>query len=139
MPRRTRTVYRGPLLVLFVLFLGWHPDRAQAQGFRWSPPESLPSLAQLNPWLDNMERIALTDSDPGKRSEAAYWVAFPGTLWVGSGAAEPPANIRYPGIVARLARIWRQGNHPNIIPLIAQQAERADAAALLEEIAQEPP
>jgi hypothetical protein len=59
------------------------------------------------------------------------------------GAEVPPSEIRYPGIVERLAKIYREsadyGLRYSIISLMIPQAERAAAIAFLEEVAAEEP
>ncbi|MGD8869236.1 MAG: hypothetical protein PVI01_16565 [Gemmatimonadales bacterium] len=97
----------------------------------------------VNAVLDSLERVALTSNDHDQRVTAVLGVSAPGRFWLYTqpGAEEPPAEIRYPGIVDRLARIYRQSDdywlQLAIIDLMALQAERARAVDFLEQVARE--
>jgi hypothetical protein len=98
---------------------------------------------RVNAVLDSLERVALTSNDPDQRVSAVVGVSQPGRFWLYTqpGPEEPPAEIRYPGIVDRLARIYRQSDDYRvksaIIDMMALQAERAQAVGFLEQVARE--
>ena len=109
------------------------PGQAGAQ-------DRLPPAAALTRMLDSLEEVALTADNLDGRVTAVLALSGPGRWWRLTGAEEPPSEIRYPGIVERLVRVYR-GNPKNygvryaIVGLMSQQAERGAAAAFLEEVA----
>lgn len=121
---------RSAMAALLVAQLGL-PEAAWGQRERFLPP------AVVNAQLDSLERIVLTSPDADERRSAVTRISAPG--WMRSGQ---PTEVRYPGVVARLARLYQQTNdywtRYSIIRLLIPQVERAEAAALLERIAQEP-
>jgi hypothetical protein len=94
----------------------------------------------VNAQLDSLERVALASPSPDERRAAITRISAPG--WIRSEQGEGPPAVRYPGIVARLVRIYRQSDdywtRYSIIRLLIPQVERADAVAFLEQVAQEP-
>lgn len=119
------------LLLSALLLVGMDRASAQAKGF-------LP-LPAMNPKLDTLERAVLASASPDARRSAAIAIAAAG--WLRSQPPPPPPP--YPGIVARLARIYRQSEdywvRYAIIGSMIQQAERAEAAGFLGEVAVEQP
>lgn len=106
--------------------------------------DSLPPAAVVNASLDSLEQVALTSDSPDRRSAAVLAISGPGRWWMLTpGAEEPPSEIRYPGVVARLVRIYRASDEyslrHSIVRLMPLQAERAAAAAFLEGVATEEP
>jgi hypothetical protein len=106
--------------------------------------DSLPPVAVVNASLDSLEQVALMSDSPDRRSAVVLAISGPGRWWMLTpGAEEPPSEIRYPGVVARLVRIYRASDEYSlrysIISLLALQAERAAAAAFLEQVAVEEP
>lgn len=105
---------------------------AGAQQDRFLPPSI------VNAQLDSLEKVALTSLNPDERRAAVTRLSAPG--WTRSD--RELSEVRYPGVVARLARVYRQSNdywtRYSIIRLLMPQVERADAVAFLEGIAQEP-
>lgn len=103
----------------------------------------LPPASRVNARLDTLERLALTSPKGDERVSATIGVASPGRYWfVANPQTEGPPEVRYAGIVARLARIYRQADYrvrSLIVVYMVHQAERAQAAAFLGEVAQEPP
>ena len=102
--------------------------------------DRLPPAAALNPMLDSLEEVALTSDNLDRRLTAVLALSGPGRWWRLTGAEEPPSEIRYPGIVERLVRVYREnpqnfGIRYAIVGLMSQQAERRVAAVFLEEVA----
>ena len=129
-----RAVSAGTLMVLSVVLGITVPGRAFAQADRYLP------LAAMNAKLDSLEHLALTSDNPDQRRSAVS--AISGAGWLRSALDAPPPPPPYSGIVARLARIYRQSDDYwvrwSINSLMVPQAERAEAVAFLEQVAQEP-
>lgn len=119
-------------------------DKALAQADTLERADKLPAPAVVNARLDSLEQIALTSNNPEARSAAVLAISAPGRWWqrTQDDQKTPPTAVRYPGIVARLARIYRQsddyGVRYSIISLMMPQAERAEAVSFLEEVVEEP-
>lgn len=115
------------LLSSALLMMGVDRVPAQAKGF-------LP-LRAMNVKLDTLEHTVLTSADPDARRSAAIAIAAAG--WLRSQPPPPPPP--YPGIVTRLARIYRQSEdywvRYAIIGSMMQEAERAEATRFLGEVA----
>lgn len=123
-------------ILLSLMQMGSSP----ASGQEASP---LPSRAAMNALLDSLEQVALTAGNPDERRTAVIAVASPGRIWFAaqSRTGAPLPEVRYPGIVDRLARIYRQsedyGVRSAIVDLMPLQTERPEAIDFLEEVAQE--
>jgi hypothetical protein len=133
-PDRRRAVPRAAAMIFACAAAVAAPGGAFGQQERFLPP------SVVNAQLDSLERVALTSSSPDERRAAITRISAPG--WMRSDQVEGRPAVRYPGIVARLARIYRQSDdywtRYSIIRLLIPQVERADAVAFLEEVAQEP-
>ena len=128
-----RALFARTLVLSFVLQIAVD-DEAFAQANQFPPP------AAVNAMLDSLERVALTSSNPDERARAVLAISGPGRLWISApGANHTPPGVRYPGIVDRLARIYLQSGKSSIRDVIVYwmlpQAERAEAAAFLAEVA----
>lgn len=128
-----RTVYWGTLVALFTLGCAVAPARAmgQAKGFL--------TLPAMNAKLDTLELLVVSSDSCNRRRSTL--IAIGGAGWMRNEADAPPPPP-YPGIVARLARIYRQTTdcslRATVITLMIQQAEREEAVAFLALVAQEP-
>jgi hypothetical protein len=115
---------------------GLAADEALGQQDPFLPP------SVVNTQLDSLEKVALTSGSPDARRAAVTRISAPG--WIRSDQPEGPVSpeVRYPGIVARLVRIYQQSDdywmRYSIIRLLIPQVERAHAIAFLEQVAQEP-
>lgn len=136
-----RSVAMGALMGLPGI---WHlsiPRAATAQVEKVQTP----SQARVNARLDSLERLALTSGESDERWRATLSISAFGRLWMLTqrDVTAPPAEVRYPGVVRRLAKIYQQSNDRTVRSLIIgdmiRQAERAEAATFLAEVAQEPP
>lgn len=129
-----RTEYCDALVLLFCLGCTIVPARAsgQAKGF-------LP-IGAMNAKLDTLEQRSLSSDSCNRRTSAVTGIAFAGRAMKGADAPSPPPP--YPGIVARLARIYRQTSEcdlrGSIIDLMIIQAEREEAVVFLARVAEEP-
>lgn len=107
--------------------------QARCQEERFLPPSA------VNAKLDSLERIALTSRNADQRRAAVTRLSAPG--WMRSDR-EGPREVRYPGVVTRLARVYRQSDdywtRYSIIRLLIPQVERTQAVGVLEHIAREP-
>jgi hypothetical protein len=109
---------------------------AQGQQDRFLP------ASVVNARLDSLERVVRTASIADTGRAAITKIASVG--WFLSEQLTPLDKPRYPGVVARLAKIYRQSEADDywtrysIIRLLSFQVERREAVALLEQIAQEP-
>jgi hypothetical protein len=128
------------LMILAGLWQSSVPATAVAQ-VRGTWPPGLPPAAAVNRRLDSLERVVLTSDNPDQRSGAAVDLLSPGTWWHGNADSVPPSENRYPGVVARLARVYRQSNdllvRQTILLSMPYQAERTEAIAVVEEAAHE--
>jgi len=114
------------------------PDGTLAQ----APPRLLPQIAYQR--LDSLERVALTAATFNERLHAVTTIAG---IAIGPGCEDPrgasPPPTRYPGIVRRLAGIYRQSQDPDlrhgIIEFMPMLAECAEVAAFLAAAAEEVP
>jgi len=90
--------------------------------------------ARKDSLLDGLERLVMASSDQFVRRSAAGRIAF-----AGEGGSNWNA---VPGVMRRLARIYRSTEHSEVrLTILSQvplQADRAAAAALLRSIAREP-
>jgi len=119
------------------------PTEVVAQA-RSSWPADLPAPDVVSRRVDSLERAALMSDNHDRQFDAALALLRPGTWWHRSSRdTVPPAEIRYPGIVARVARVYRESRDNGVRRLILRwmpyQAERTEAVAFLEEAAQEAP
>lgn len=120
-----------PLAVLFTVGCAIAPAQAsgQAQGYR--------PIGTMNVWLDTLERHVLSPDSCNHRMTSMITIS--GAGWVRTDVSSPPPP--YPGIVARLERIYRQtgecGLREAIVGMMGLQAEAADAAAFLARVAQD--
>ena len=135
-----RALFAGTLALCFVLQTAV-PDEAFAQ----ADSVRAPSLASVNARLDSLEQVALTSDNGDRRWQAALAISGFGRRWMLTqrDVTAPPPQVLYPGIVDRLARIYRQVDvysvRDLIIGMMIHQAERAEGATFLAEMAQEPP
>ncbi len=127
-----RSAYSGTLVVLCALGSAMAPVRAVGQAAYSLPP------AAMNAKLDSLERLVLLSGSCSPRNSALAAIAISG--WARNDTIAPPPP--YPGIVARLERIYRQAREcdlrGSVIPLMIRQAERDEAVAFLAGVAQEP-
>jgi len=109
---------------------------ALAQEERFLPP------AVVSAQLDSLERIALTDASQDRRVKAITRMASAGWITTEARRGAVPIEVRYPGVVERLARTYDKNDEYGIryyvISLMMTQAEQAQAAAFLERVAQTP-
>jgi hypothetical protein len=135
------TVYGCTLIVLLNVWQITAPAEASAQ----ADSVRAPSQAWVNTRLDSLEQVAVTSGAGDRRWQAALGISGFGRRWMLTqrDVTAPPAEVRYPGIVARLARIYGQSDDYTLRDLIIgemiQQGERAEAVAFLAEVAQAPP
>ncbi len=133
MAKYAYTGYSCAMMLLSALACAASPVRAVGQ----APGQ--PSTAAVNARLDTLERQALSSNGCDSRTLALLPIAFAGRRSSDPSSAPPPP---YPGIVDRLARIYRQtgvcGLRDKVIPLMVFQAERQAAVTFLEGVAQEP-
>jgi hypothetical protein len=98
--------------------------------------------ATVNATLDSLERVALSSKDPAQRRSAVLRISAYGWLTMEARRGTTPIEVRYPGVVDRLARIYHEIDgywmRSAIIPMMMPQAERVEAASFLEQVAQEP-
>lgn len=129
----------GVGLSLFVRLSWAIPAAAQAPDdiIRAYGPPGVVAVRQ-----DSLLQVALTSSDRQARAVAILGIASPGTVWhTIHGSEAGPAPIHYPGTVARLERIYRTMGAPErevVVSSLRNQAERAEAVALLREVAHSP-
>ena len=99
-----------------------------------------PSTEALNAKLDSIEAAALACEKSDRRFSLVAAIAAAGSVQPGPEAVPPPP---YPGIVARLSRIYQAcddyGTRHAIVSVMQTQAERDAAVAFLAEAAQEAP
>lgn len=131
------TVNRRALLVLSAVLQVALASRGFSQA-------GLPSPTSMNAILDSLERVALTSTEAEVRARAVMTITGAGRLWTAApGAGNMPPRVRYPGIVARLARVYRQSNNASLRAMIVYWMpaldERAEAAGLLAEAAAQEP
>jgi hypothetical protein len=127
LPITRRTLDCGRILLFSSALLLTEIDRAPAQA------KGLVPLSAMNAKLDTLEHTALSSANPDERRSAVIAIAAAG--WLRSQPPPPPPP--YPGIVARLASIYRQSDdywvRYAIIGSMTQEAERAEAAQFLAE------
>lgn len=105
---------------------------------------SLADTTVMTSTLDSLERVALTATEASERARAALTITAAGRLPAATGPndTEPP-QPRYPGVVARLATIYRKTADPAVRDLIVQWmpalADRPHAIAFLASVASEAP
>lgn len=135
----TRSIgYGGTLLAFASVWQITVPDRVLGQAVI----APAPSQAWVNARVDSLVQVALTSAD--RRSQAVLGIAKFGEWWMLTqrDVTAPPPEVRYPGIVARLARIYRQTDDYSVRGLIMgfmiHQAERTEAVAFLAEVAKQP-
>lgn len=135
MPKIPASGFRGILVAVLSVVSTSATHEAFAQAHRIVPP------ALVNTMLDSLERVALTSPEADQRRAAITRISAAG--WTRRGPDSAVSLPPYPGIVARLARIYRQTDDWSvrhaIMSLIIPQAERAEAVAFLAEVAREPP
>ena len=130
-------IHRWTFCLISCIWLG-APANASAQRVTGMEP----TPAKVNALLDSVQQTA---ASPDGAWRAALIISGVGERWLTKpGAAlSSPAQVRYPGIVQRLTRIYRGTRESTvralIIGLMLRQAERAEATAFLSEVAQEPP
>lgn len=118
---------------------------APANTFAQAPPRLPPQVAYQR--LDSLERVALTAASFNERLHAVTTIVG---VAIGPSCEEAgggPRQTRYPGIVRRLAGIYRQSQDPDLrhgiiefMPMLAECAEVAGfLAAAAEEVPASPP
>jgi len=136
MPETRRAGRLAPALMFAVAILGTPQDEASAQRDR-----SLPATA-VNARLDSLEQVALSSGSREQRLAAVARISAPGWLTMGARKGSAPIEVRYQGIVDRLVRIYQRNDdywmRYSVIAMMIPQAERAEAAAFLEEVAEGP-
>jgi hypothetical protein len=97
------------------------------------------SPARVAVWHDSLEQVALRSPRADHRVVAILGIASPGSAWAMDGNVNNvPTTPLYPGIVARLRRIYPHadaGMRERIVSSLLLQAERAEAIAFLGELA----
>lgn len=121
------------------------PPPLVAQTDSLARAHDLPSPAWAEARADSLEQEVLTSADSERRWHATLSLAGPGRWWMRTqlDVTTPPREIYYPGVVQRLARVYRRSDDPAvralIITMMIQQAERSQAAAFLEQLTREVP
>lgn len=130
---------RGSGILTAVVLLGAaSPAAVSAQDSTIHPP----TQTQADARLDSLEAAAST---PSTAQSAVMEIAKYGEWWMLTqrDITTPPAHVRYPGVVARLVRIYHHtddvGARNAIVGWMMYQVERGEAVAFLKEVAQEPP
>ena len=98
------------------------------------------TVKAMNAMLDSIEALALTCEHSDAQISRIATIAVWGRILPARDAPPPPPP--YPGIVARLRRIYRQCDawtHGLIVWWLTGQAEQKETAALLGGVAQEVP
>jgi hypothetical protein len=99
------------------------------------------TVEAMNAKLDSLEAAAFSCESSNAQIRRVTMVASWG--WKTAGSKPPPPPPPYPGIVARLARIYRQCEahwlREAIVTDMPIQAERTEAVAFLAEVAREVP
>jgi hypothetical protein len=134
----SRSISGEGLVIYSLLVWMGMPVEAPAQ----APPRLLPQVAYQR--LDSLERVALTAPTFDERLHATSTIAG---VAIGPGCEGdlglPPSEIRYPGIVKRLAGVYRQSHDLKlrhaILDRMPMLAECAEVAAFLAEAAAEVP
>jgi hypothetical protein len=112
------------------------PNECSAQRDR---REHYLTVEAMNALLDSIETLALTCEHSDAQLHRISTIAVWGVIQPGPHAPPPPPP--YPGVVARLVRIYGhcQGSwtHGIIVKQMTLQAEQKETAAFLEEVAQE--
>lgn len=89
----------------------------------------------VNARLDSLEQIALHTPNPATRASALIRLTEPGIVW--ALHREPAPIVVYPGIVARLQRIYPSADSYSrgmIVRGLSVQAERSEALTWLREL-----
>lgn len=106
---------------------------AQVRGAEWL------SVRAMNAKLDSVEALALTCEKSDVQLARISAISVSG--WTRSGPDAPPPPPPYPGIVARLANVYRQCQEYwvrwAIVSSMPAQAEQREAIAFLAQVAQE--
>jgi hypothetical protein len=112
-------------------FAGLTHAHAQLRGGEWR------SIEAMNAALDSVEAVAMACEKSDRRFSVVSAIAASSSVQSGPDAPPPP----YPGIVARLARIYRAcedyGTRYAIVSAMRAQSERNEAVAFLAQVAQE--
>ena len=125
--------------VAFLLaFVALEVTSGNAQG-----PQNLAPQRVVDARMDSLEKVALTATDPGQRFSAVVGIRSFGRLWLdqaeAAGDRSRSPHVYYTGVVARLVRIYRQSNdywtRDMVLRTMSSQAERAEAAEFLREVA----
>ncbi len=105
------------------------------------PPRPLPQAAYQS--LDSLEEVALTGTTFRARQHAVSTIT---SIGIGQGncvRGPAPTDVKYPGLVRRLASIfWRSQDtelRRSILALMLWQVECTDAVEFLAEVAQQAP
>lgn len=97
------------------------------------------SPARVAVWHDSLEQVALRSPAAEHRVWAIMGIASPGSAWAMDGNLDNlPTTPAYPGIVARLRRIYPHADarmRSAIVGSLLLQAERAEAITFLGELA----